>query len=218
MRTMRLLTKVAPLAITLFVFIFGTQTAEAQKLFRWAGGAATADWNLADNWQESADGGISWDPTTSFPGANDEVRFDGTGTTTSQVPSLAPNDYEVAKVVVSANHTITLLGNLDTDELDITSGTLLLNTPGYITVNTSVTFGTGAILNGVRQVTMYLNGTMSMADLTARVETNIYTILGIANFMLSDVVFMGTLDINGFQVPLGSDNLYMGPNPGGQIA
>ena len=217
MSTMRLLTKVAPLAIALAVFLFGTQLT-AQTTYTWTGGGST------NNWTESANWGVG----SGYPGsaAGDNAIFSG-----SAKFALVDAAISIDVLTISDDQDITLDANqLTVGTLTMTGASRLefTTTANYtdaVEINTAATLASGCRIEvdptSVRTpVRIDLNGTLSMASLNdTYIGTDTYTTIGTGNqsFITSDVVFMGTLDINGQDIPLGTNNVYFGPDPGGQL-
>lgn len=224
MLSMRLLNKVAPLAITLFVFIFGTQSAFSQVQTTWTG-ASSGTWSDATNW------------TNGVAGSLDEATFTGAGI----APVIPATGIAVDAIVVTGTQIFDLQGALTTNDLTINAGySLTLNKTGGGLLNMNgdckllATFVAGSSLEGSGSVPVTVNigsaGKVWMEGVTTvgtSFGENIQTNLTMPanpnkhapnpNFVQSDLCFYGNLHINYNDVELGPYNLYMGPNPLGQI-
>jgi|GEM_PF-1100800 len=222
MSTMRLLTRVAPLAIALAVFLFGTQLV-AQTTYKWTPTVAVGTdymWAENDNWTPVLGSG------TTYPGdgatTDDIVVFDGTASTTP--PKMSASALIIAQLDVQEDQELELDRALTvTSAVNLTAGkTLKLirnDVPGQLTVSGLITFNSGSQIVGdagaAEPGKIYLSGTVDMGsnptlNNTTHFGEDLLTVIANKDFMLSDVVFLDDIDITGVGIDLGSNDLYLG--------
>lgn len=217
MSSSRRLSRVVPVGILSLMFIFGTQYANADT-YRWQS-AANGNWSLATNWYNEN----SASTALVAPGAGDAVKFTTAALGTVSIDAAVT----VASVFIGTDQTFEMPFVLTIGVLTLDSGAdMIIDASAFaasFTISTSASLSTSSSIfkTGVRSVGLSLDGTLAMGtlDKNTYIGPGIYTTIGIGNtnFITTDVVFMGTLDINGQDIPLGTNNLYLGPDPGGVI-
>ena len=190
-------------ALAIFVALLFSGTSLMAASYTWVGGDVSDpdDWNTPGNWAPSG-----------TPGSSDDVTFNALASVFTVDVSSAVS---VNSISVSGNYTFIMGGNIVVNDLDISSSSTmaLQSSAGLLEVNGALTLGSGCHLigSGLSSVFLQMDGTAAMTDLTASIGEKIYTDLRNANFMASDLVFYGDIDIsNVSSLFLGSNDLYLG--------
>jgi hypothetical protein len=207
--TLSRLKKIAPYALTIAVFLFGTQAILAATR-TWDGGGTTTSWSEAANWSSNT-----------IPGASDIALFDGTSTKLAEVGAAT----SVGTLTVSSsavlNQSIRLLANLTVGTLNIGyTGSIdnkltLIGGFNNFNISTTAVLISGGTLDG--NGTVNLNGSVKMvtpADKITFFGSGITTELNVAQTLSTDLVFYGNVDMNLNNITLGIYNLYLGPTAG----
>jgi len=223
--------------MALAVFLLGTQLVaqptypgSAIDAYRWIGGTSS-NWTVASNWEKGTFdySTMNWSGTTNeAPPTNANLVFmNASPAFNLTIPS---GGVTPTWVFVLVDQQINLDGNLSPTNLVVEgsgfntmcslnlvrNATEQLNISGQLILGKSTTHG-AEIVTSATSLTITMQSTAnlymySVAGVGSNIGENTTVSLANANFLKTDACFYGVVQLNGLDVPLGTNDIFMGYN------